>query len=166
MRRVAFALAGLALILVIWWLFPTDARRVRAACRDLAQLLTVPPNEPDVARLGRIARLGRSLDPDIVIETDTPGERIEGRDLVLGLVARVAPAGGVNVSIDRIDVTIEDDAAGNRAATGTATVTAREPAQPGQPEHIDVRDLTMRWVNTQEGWLLSHVQAQRSHSEF
>lgn len=138
-----------------WWWYPTDARRIRAACHDLAQRVSVPPREADVTRVSRLAGLARHFAPDIDVEVEGMEAQIEGRDQVAALAARLSASPlGITVTLDDLEVTIGED---RQSAEARALATAREPDPRGGPDIVEQRLLTLRWSKGEAGWRLAHV---------
>jgi hypothetical protein len=146
------AAAGLALG---WWLLPTDARRIRAATRELAADVSIPPNEPDLRRVTRVAALARRIAPDVIVELAGEHDPLSGRDAVVTFVRGLpASPAGLTVTVGDIDVTL-DGTAGTATARTVATVS--RPAPGGDAERIDAREVTLGWSRRDHGWLLSRV---------
>ncbi len=157
MRRWSFVILIVLLAAVVWWFFPTDERRIRAACRDIADTLTVPPTEADIDRVMRSARLAKHLTLDIVIEAEGLDQRLDGRDIVVGVAGRIASLPGLTVSLGDIAITVEEQPAGELVATVKTTATVRRAAASGSTEDVESRDVSMTWRKTPDGWQLSHA---------
>jgi SnoaL-like domain len=154
MRRgyllVASALAAAAFG---WWYWTNDERRIIAAGREIAAAATIPANEPDVARLARVAPLSRLLAQDVRLVGPVGEEFLTGREAVLGLASLLRPARGLQVSIGDIEVDVHDD---GTTATATTTVTMREPPEGDGPPVEDVRSVSMEWTEGEQ-WTLSKL---------
>lgn len=141
-----------------WWLYPTDARRVRAASLELAQVVSVPAQEPEIARVARLAGLARHVAADIVVEAEGVEARVEGRDQVTAMAGRLsASPNGITVTLDDLEVTIGED---RRSAEVRALATAREPRPGGGPDVVEQRRVRLEWSKRQEGWRLARVIVQ------
>src|SRR5215212_5440043 len=73
-----------------WWFNP--ARMVKHRLGEVAAALSVPPQEPDVAKITRIAQLRRYLGDDLRLRAGA--EEISSRDAALALAAAWKPQPG------------------------------------------------------------------------
>ena len=151
-RAVGYA-AALVLAVAAFWYWPTDRRRIVAAGRELAEALSIPATEPDLARVTRAAVLSRLLAPDVRLIGPTGRVAIDGREPALGLATRMRPPGGLSVSIENLDPSFAED---GRTATSRATVTLREPGPEGGADSVDVREVETTWIKG-DAWQLSLV---------
>jgi hypothetical protein len=140
-----------------WWLLPTDARRIRAACHELADRVSAPASEPDLARLARAAQIARHLALDVVIEVEGSDLRIEGRNAVVSYAGRMRSGLDRRVTLGEIEITID-----GRSASAETTATAQESGPGDGPARVDVRNLVMTWVRTEDGWQMSHLRVGRA----
>jgi ketosteroid isomerase-like protein len=142
---VVGALAGLT-----WWVFPTDARKIRRASQELAALVSVPAGESEIARLARASRLGQRLAEDFVAEVAEEPAWSADRDTVVSYVARLSgAAGGTTVTLDDLDVEVT---AGGHAATARAVATVREPDPRGGPDRLERREVSIAWQQREGRW--------------
>src|SRR5688500_13653739 len=154
MRRRAIACAvALLMALLAFWYWPTDRRRIIAAGRELAEAVSIPATEPDLARVTRAAVMSRLLAPDVRLIGPTGRVAIDGRQPALGLATQMRPPRGLSVSIDNLDPSFAED---GRTATSRATVTLREPGPEGGPDSVDAREVEMTWIKG-DAWQLSLV---------
>jgi hypothetical protein len=153
------SLAGALLVVALgWWLYPTDVRRVRAACHELAHAVSVPPQEPDLARAARLAAFARPLSPDLLVEVEGVEARLEGRDQVVAIASRLsASPRGMTVTLEGLDVTIGED---RQSAEARAVATVREPAPDGNSDVVEHRRVALRWSRSDRGWQLVHALVQ------
>lgn len=151
MRTRGLLVIGLLAAASAWWLWPSDAERIRRVCRDLAEVVSIPAAEADIARITRVARLSALLHPDLFVQFEQEDVRLDGRDQVAGFAARVRPARGLTVSLGDIEVSVEADGA---RAVATTTATAREPGVDGGPDTVDVRVLALTFVKG-DAWQLA-----------
>jgi hypothetical protein len=140
-----------------WWYSTYDVRQVRKNCRALAALASVPPGEPDVARLRRAAQFVSYLTPDFVLETPVLGVVVEGRELIATRMARIPPpTGGTTVVLSAVDVTLDE---GSRSATARTTASVQEHDAGGRVVTVESRTLTLWWTKIEGGWYLARVLA-------
>jgi hypothetical protein len=149
--RILSAVLVLLVVAAVWW-WPTDRRRIAAASGELAEAMSIPPSEPDLARVARVARLSRLLAPDFRL-VNSPGGRaiVESRDATIGLAAKLRPPRGVQVTVGDLD--LEIDGATARART---VVTLREPGANGSTESTQSRMVALGWTKD-DTWTLSEV---------
>src|SRR4051812_17397499 len=89
-----------------WWLNPS--RAVKHRLGEVAAALSVPENEADIARVGRVAQLRRYLADDLVIKTGA--DEIRSRDTAVAIAAGwKPPAGSGDVQFADVQVFIESD---------------------------------------------------------
>lgn len=150
-RSAVLAVVAVVAVVLGWWLWPGDAARVRRICHELAETVSVPSDEQDLGRVARAARLSKLLTDDVVARFEGEAFQLDGRDQVLGLVARLRPPRGLTVTFDAIDVLVADD---GMSATATTTATAREPDANGGPDTVDVRAVTLTFRKT-DAWQLA-----------
>ena len=151
-RAIGYA-AAVVLALAVFWYWPTDRRRIIAAGGELAEALSIPATEPDLARVTRAAVLSRLLAPDVRLIGPTGRVAIDGREPALGLATRMRPPRGLIVTIEELDPSFSEDA---RTATSLATVTLREPGPDGGADSVDVREVETTWIKG-DAWQLSLV---------
>jgi hypothetical protein len=147
---VAVALVGLVAAAAWWW--PTDRRRIIAAAQELAEAVSMPPSEPELARVTRAARLSRLLAPDFRLVDSQDGRSIvDGRDAAVGFATRLRPPQGLQVSVDELD--LEIDAGGLRARARTR-ITLTEPVEGAATEPTSTWRAVSEWTKG-DAWALS-----------
>jgi hypothetical protein len=152
MNRTALV-AGIAVFVAVtaWWWWPTDRRRIIAASRELAETVSMPPSEPELARVTRAARLSRLLAADFRLVDSSGRAVVDGRDTAIGFATKLRPPRGLQVSVGELD--LEIDAGGRTARAGTM-ITMREPAASGSADSTDSRAVVLEWTKG-EAWTLS-----------
>ena len=154
----------------------SDERAIEEQMSTIAEALTVPSNDGDLGRLGRIASLRRALAPDIQLSTGAaprPGGRvppeiaghrfsgaaaISGRDAVLALAGRwVPPPGGVIIEFVDLQITV-DDGRTNAQVYCTAKATSRSP----EKALVDARELTVAFSKIDGQWLVTAVRPEQT----
>jgi hypothetical protein len=151
---------ALVLVLIViagaaWWLWPTDARRVRARLTSLAGSVSVPAGESDLQRLARIASLGGGLAPDVVVEAGEDGVAVRGREAVIGLASRLGTLSGpTEVRLSRIQVEVD---AGRGRASADAVVEI-DTGGEGTVRQFDGQLITFELTRTSGSWLLTRVR--------
>lgn len=152
--RVNWALSILAVAAVIWWLFPSEERRVRSRLAELSQAASIPANEPELGRVARLGRLRRLLTDDAVLEAGAPIGPVVGGDSLVGIAAQFRyPDGDLRVELHDVSVVVGDDRRGARAQ---ARVVATERAADGR-ETVEMRDVSLELSKTDKGWQLTRA---------
>jgi hypothetical protein len=135
-----------------WW--PSDERAIRRELDAVADTLTVPPTDTELAKVARLAALSNHLAPDIRLRLGT--REIASRDLAVGLVSRwTPPPGGVFVAFSDTVVEAADD--GTATVFTTARVTTRDP-QTGESV-TDAREATIGFGKRDGEWLITNVDS-------
>lgn len=150
MWRALAAGAAIAALVAVWWLWPTDARRIRARLAALASAVSVTAGEPDLERVTRLAALSRGLTPDVSLDPGDGTGGLRGREAVVALVSRLGAIGGpTSVALSDVEVSVEPD--GARAAA-TALVTVRSGGEPVR--QFDDHVVRFELVKADGDWLL------------
>ena len=136
-----------------WWFNPN--RIVKARLGDIAAAVSIPPNEPELARVGRLAQLRKLVTADVHVKIGAHGADLQSRDAVVGAAAGfAAPPGGWNVDFVNADVAVNG---GDTArAFVTAEVTTRD-SQTGTPTQ-DSREVTFSFVKQDGAWLVREAE--------
>ncbi len=153
-RRTVVLLAVLAILGAFgWWLFPSDARRVRARFHALATLVSVPATEQDLARLARARSFGAMLATDIAVTFDEGAPPLNGREAFVLLVARPAGVEG-GIKVELADVTVQVGPGGEEA---TSAARARLLFTDPQTKLLSAeeRDVNLEWRKTNGNWLVA-----------
>jgi hypothetical protein len=151
---VAAVFAALAGYFVYqWWFNPN--RIVKARLGDIAAALSIPPNEPEIDRIARLARLRKLSTDDVHVKVGRTGADLTSRDAVLAAIASLMPPpGGWNV--DFVDVDVRVNADETARAYLTADVTSRD-AQTGQ-QTLDSRDVMLSFAKRDGEWLVREAE--------
>ncbi len=145
---LAFAVIGAYVVYQIWF---NETRKVQRRLGEVAAALSAPEHEPQVGRLGRIARLRPLLAPDIRIQAGESGPKIESRDAILAaLGAWAPPASGIDVQF--VDVQVKVDGASARAILSVEVNTRDE--RSGQPAR-DTTDAVATLEKRRDDWVVT-----------
>jgi hypothetical protein len=135
-----------------WWLNPS--RAVKRRLGEVAEALSIPPDDPAVARVARLAQLRRCLADDIHARVGD-GAELTSRDQVLGAVnVWTPPPGGADVAFADVQIVMESDTTAH--AFVSVEVTTRD-AQ-GQPQ-MDSRDASVNLVLRDGEWVVTRAEA-------
>lgn len=151
-RSLSAASVIIGTLAFLWWWFPTAERQVRLACEALVDSASVPAGETDVARLARLAQISRRLAPDLVVEAGDSGARLEGRDLVIGLLSRHLGREPLTVTLDRLQVEVLPD-----GTDATARASVRVSRSSGTSEGTELHVVSLKWRRGDDDWLLVHA---------
>ena len=138
------------------WLWPDEPARVRAAVETLARTVTGAGTAGQGAgQLAVLADLRSQLAEGVTLEAPRRALLVEGRDQVLGLVARAAGQGQLALTFVDVTVTMAGDGA---TATVDATAELSETSRAGA-ESFDAQQVQMVWTRQGQSWLLASVKA-------
>jgi len=153
MYVAAVLIALVAYFVYQWWFNPN--RMVKARLGDIAAAVSIPPNEAELARVGRIAQLRKLVTADVHVTLGTHGADLQSRDAVIGAAAGfTAPPGGWNVDFVNADVAVSGD--GTARAFVTAEVTSRDVQTGSQTQ--DSREVTFSFVKQDGAWLVREAE--------
>lgn len=159
-RLMILALAAVA-IYIAWTMWPSEEGRIRKRLGALAAAVSTgtAEHETQMSRLARVARLRQFLAPDLYVDVGEPYEPIEGRDVLLGMVARAAlPPRDVSVRFVDVQVTLQADGS---QATAYLTAEASSRTAEGARE-IDARELQLTLRKSDREWVVSRVDLLRT----
>jgi hypothetical protein len=148
---VVAAVAGAAFL---WW--PNEEAKVRRRLDALAEAVSIPPKEQDLARVARAARSRGFFVEDVTIQLEGFGEPLlRGRDAITGMIARPWDAGhGVRVELSNIRVTIDETRTGADARFDARAVSL----EPGaNPPTLDGRMVVLTLRKVDGTWLVAHA---------
>ena len=112
------------------------------------------PGGDGLGQMARAARLGSFFAQDVVVDLGRPYSRLEGRDTIMALAAKMqVPGEGLDVRF--VDVAIDVAPAGADAVVHlTATVASRgRPFESG----LDAKELEMAWRKVDDTWVIARV---------
>jgi hypothetical protein len=135
-----------------WWFNP--ARALKRQMGEVAAALSVPPGEPEIARIARLAQLRGHLADDIHIRAGSL--EISPRDAILGAVgAWKPPAGGIDVRF--VDTQVFIDSATTARVYMSVEVATLDP-RGGQPT-VDRQDTSVRLEKREGQWVITTVES-------
>jgi hypothetical protein len=135
-----------------WWFNPARAAKQRLG--EVAFVLSVPENETDIARVGRLAQLRKYLDEDLRLKIG--GEEIRSRDAALGIAAGwKPPAGSGDVHFADVQLFIESDTA---AHAYLAVELASLDKESGHPT-VDSRDASVSMARKNGEWVITAAES-------
>jgi hypothetical protein len=135
-----------------WWFNPARAAKQRLG--EVAFALSVPENESDVARIGRLAQLRKYLDEDLRLKVGA--EDIRSRDAALGIAAGwKPPAGSGDVHFADVQLFIESDTA---AHAYLAVELASLDKESGHST-VDSRDASVSMARKNGEWVITAAES-------
>ncbi|HEY1912056.1 MAG TPA: hypothetical protein VGG73_14115 [Vicinamibacterales bacterium] len=135
-----------------WWFNPT--RDVKRRLGDVAESLSMLPDEKDMDRLARLAKLRRYLATDVHVRIGTAPE-ITSRDMALGVVSGVRPpAGGWDIAFADVQIVMESKTTAH--AFVSVEITTRDAQD--QPS-IDSRDASINLARQDGEWVVTRAEA-------
>jgi hypothetical protein len=135
-----------------WWFNPARAAKQRLG--EVAFVLSVPENETDIARVGRLAQLRQYLDEDLRLKIG--GEEIRSRDAALGIAAGwKPPAGSGDVHFADVQLFIESDTA---AHAYLAVELASLDKENGHST-VDSRDASVSMARKNGEWVITAAES-------
>jgi len=167
MRAKAVAGGLLAVIAggAAFFLWPSEASRVRARVVAAADAISARPGEGDFDRLARLAGLAKALSPDIVVEAEPGGPAVRGRESVAALATQLSSAGGPRrVELSDVEVTL-DERSSHAVVTAIVRVTSTLPdGTPAEgtpagraPAAFDGDVIRIELARTDDGWLITRA---------
>jgi len=132
-----------------WWFNPS--RAVKRRLGEIAAALSIPVQESDIDRVGRIAQLRKFLAPAVRVRSGEPPQELASRDAVVGALAGFRPATSVDVRFTDTQVFMDADAAAH--AYLTVDLITPDP-RSGQPT-IDSRSASVDLGKIDGEWLVT-----------
>jgi hypothetical protein len=159
MKRTAlFALAIVLLGAAAYVLWPSEERRIKVRLADIAHAVSQPANEPELARVTRIATLRRYLADDLRVRYGGMPE-VTSRDAVLALMARWIAPGGATVEL--VDVQVEREGAADTAeVTATVKLSGRNPHT--DESVIDAREAAVTLAKRGGEWVVTSAETRET----
>ena len=88
------------------WFNPT--RAVKRRLGEIAGVLSIPENEPDIERIGRLARLRSYVVNEVHVRVG--GADIDGSGTIVGVLASAhPPKGGIDIQFVDVQVSVESE---------------------------------------------------------
>src|SRR5262249_33885348 len=100
---VAAVLLAIMLGGIAYRYWPSDEREIRRHLSNLAEVLSVPGAETEVARITRMAAMREYFAPDVRIRVGA--EQIVSRDALMAALGRLSPPPG-GLAVEFVDVTV------------------------------------------------------------
>jgi hypothetical protein len=155
---VALVLLGVMLAGIVYRYWPSDEREIRRHLSNLAEVLSSPGNESEVAHLTRVAALREYFAPEVKIQLG--GEQIVSREALMALVGRwTPPPGGVVVEFVDVTVTLAGD---HQSADISLTAKASAGNSRNGESTVDAREAALEMRNADGDWVITSVEARET----
>lgn len=152
------ALAGGGWLAWQWW-FPGDEAQIRAVLDRIADGVGSEAGDTRLARVARATALQDELDETIVVELGPPFERLDGRQRVMGAVARVTAAmEGLEVELADVDVVV----GANRQEAAVTLTAEAQFEQAGGSRGFEARELHLTFRRAEGRWVVDGVTLVRT----
>jgi hypothetical protein len=134
--------------------WPSDERAIRRHLSNLAEALSAPTGESEVAHLTRIAAMREYFAPDIRIRVGS--ESIVSRDALMAAIGRwTPPPGGVAVEFADVHVTIADD---HQSANVTLTAKVASTNPQTGASTLDIQAAAGDMRKADGDWVITSVE--------
>jgi hypothetical protein len=158
-RRVwlaVLAAVGLGMALWAWWgRYPPEEREIRARLDEFTRTFNATAQE-GLAGLAHAARLGQFFTDHVVVELGQGSPPIEGRDILIGMAARLQPrTAEYRLEIADVHVDVRNDQTAEVALT--AVLHRRSRASAG--DSLDAREFAVEVTKEGGTWRVRRVLA-------
>ena len=135
-----------------WWFNPARAAKHRLG--EVAAVLSVPANETDIARIGRLAQLRKYLDDDLRLRIGA--DEIRSRDTAVAIAAGWRPkAGSGDVHFADVQLFIESDTAAHAYLAVELTSLDSESGHAT----VDSRDASVSMARKNGEWVITAAES-------
>jgi SnoaL-like domain len=151
---VAIVLLGIMIAGLAYRYWPSDEREIRRHLSNLAEALSVPGAETDVARMTRVAAMREYFAPDVRMRVGS--EQIVSRDALMAAIARLSPPPG-GVAVEFTDVTValaQDHASADVTLTAKIASTDRQSGE----KTLDVQGAAVQMRDADGDWVITSVE--------
>jgi hypothetical protein len=148
-QRIVTVAVLLVALVALWRYWPSDERQIQRLVQELTAALQPDGSETDLARVGRLAPLARTLSPDILVEGPTP---LRGREQVMAAAMQAGrAAAGLAIVVRDVEVRVEPS-----RTTATALVIVAITATDAG-DWTDITDLQLDLTRVNDAWLVTRV---------
>jgi hypothetical protein len=159
-RIILSAVVVAAAVLGYRYFFPGDEAKIRGVLERIAAAVSAGAEEEgEMSRLARAASVRNELDPEISVDAGPPFRRMQGRDAIIGTIARLR--GSVRdlvVSFEDVDVTIDPD-----GTSAQVYLTAEARYRDGSGARgLEARELEVAMRKLEGDWVVSKVTLVRT----
>jgi len=133
--------------------WPSDEREIRRHLSNLAEALSVPGDETEVARITRIAAMREYFAPDVRFRVGS--EQIVSRDALIAVIGRLSLLSGV--AVEFVDVTValaEDHSSAEVTLTAKIASTNRQTGE----KTLDVQGAAVQMRDTEGDWVITSAE--------
>jgi hypothetical protein len=138
-----------------WWFNPS--RAVKQRLGEVAFALSVPENETDISRIGRLAQLRRYLADDLRVKAGS--EEIRSRDTAVAMAASWKPqAGSGDVHFADVQVFMES----NDSAHAYLAVELTNLDRDSGHSTVDTRDASVSLAKRDGEWVITAAESKQA----
>jgi hypothetical protein len=134
-------------------------RGEEAAIRSRLRALAAEANQPaaeGLALVAHAASIGDFFTTDVVVDLGAGGAPIQGREMLIGMVARLQPrTSDYRVELDDEEVRVAEDG----ESAGVALTVLVIPRRPGPNEGIDAREFALSLTKSDGTWRIARMTA-------
>jgi hypothetical protein len=154
--QIAVAVGLVAGVALWWWRSGSGAEReIRAVFAGFVTEFNSGAKD-GLGLIARVAHIGESFTPDVVIEFGQGSPPIHGRDTLMGMASRLQPRTAAFVlELDDVTVDLKDE----DHADVTFTALIRRRSVGSGEESIDAREFAGEVVRLDGRWRVSRVVA-------
>ena len=160
-RRVVVIAFALAALWFGWrWLFPSDEVQIHRVLDRIAKAAgSGEEGEGGVARIARFASIRSALDPEITVDAGPPFQPTSGRDVLIGMVARLKTT-MKDLDVRFADVQISVDP--NRSSAKVYTTAEALFRDASGDRGVEARELDLTFRRLEGDWVVSGIAAVRT----
>lgn len=161
--RIVVALSLLALIGGgIWRLFPPPEKVIRQRVARIVGLVSLQPNESNLARIAKVEQVGALLSPDLAVSLEGAAGELghsAGRESFLEAL-RAARLQARQLTVRILDLNFEQPPANDQAITRMLVA-----ADVNGETNSVVQELRITWRRVERAWLVAGIETVKN-SEF
>jgi hypothetical protein len=151
---VAIVLLAIMVAGIAYRYWPSDEREIRRHLSNLAEALSVPGAETELARVTRIAAMREYFAPDVRIRVGS--EQIVSREALMAAIGRLTPP-PAGIAVEFVDVTVtlaEDHSSADVTLTAKIASTDRQSGE----KTLDVQGAAVTMRDAEGDWVITSVE--------
>jgi hypothetical protein len=154
---VAAVLIALMIAAAVYRYWPSDEREIRRHLSNLAEVLSVPAGESDVARLTRLAAMREYFAPDVRISVGS--EQMVSREALVAMLNRAAAPAELGVEFVDVAIQLADDH--RSAQVGLTAKVSTTDRQTGEST-LDAREASVQMSKEDGDWVITSVESRET----
>ena len=154
-RTAAVALAVIAAAVAAWYFWPSPASEIRRRLHALAADVNQGASD-GLHGVARAARIGTYFTDDVVIDLGQGTAPIEGRETLMGMVARLEPrTAQFRLTFEDVNVRMQGDSDAEVSLTAEIERQGKTPRDAS----MDAREFTLALSKVGADWRIARVRA-------